>query len=347
MNQYRQLEHTGSDDLPACDLRSDTVTRPCEAMRQAMYDAELGDDVYGEDPEINRLEKILAEHLGKEAGLFLPTGTQSNFTALLAHCGRGEEILTGADYHVYAWEAAGASVLGGMSLHALPVRDDGALDPALISAAVREDDAHLPVSRLLSLENTHNGKAVPLDAMQTAVDAGREAGLSVHLDGARFFNAITELGCTETDLSGMVDTVSICLSKGLGTPAGSVLVGPADLVAKARRWRKMLGGGMRQAGVLAATGLYALEHNVTRLKEDHSRAEKLADVLRKTGIGSVERNTNMVFLTCDDCESLRHFMAARGILIGSGSPTIRMVLHRDIDDDALAKALAGFEAYAG
>ncbi|KIC31050.1 hypothetical protein RA24_00955 [Leisingera sp. ANG-M6] len=333
-----------------CDLRSDTVTRPDAGMLRAMAAAELGDDVFGEDPSVNRLEAALAERLGKAAGLFLPTGTMSNFTAMLAHCQRGEEVICGRGYHVNAYEAAGASVLGGIALCPLPVRADGALDPAEIRAAVKEDDPHLPISRLLSLENTHNGLAVPLADMAAAAEAGRAAGLSVHLDGARFFNAITALGCSETDLAGLADTVSVCLSKGLGTPAGSVLVGPADLIAKARRWRKMLGGGMRQAGVLAAAGLYALEHNAGRLAEDHARAADLAGVLRGLGAGDVSQATNMVFFTPGDGrnDDLRMHLAAEGLVIGGGSSgAIRMVLHKNVDDAALAQMVQGLRRFYG
>ncbi|WP_052254155.1 low-specificity L-threonine aldolase [Leisingera sp. ANG-S5] len=349
MSQYTGLAGAGGD-VPLCDLRSDTVTRPDAGMLRAMAAAELGDDVFGEDPSVNRLETVLAERLGKAAGLFLPTGTMSNFTAMLAHCQRGEEVICGRDYHVNAYEAAGASVLGGIALCPLPVRADGALDPAEIRAAVKEDDPHLPISCLLSLENTHNGLAVPLADMAAAAEAGRAAGLSVHLDGARFFNAITALGCAETDLAGLTDTVSVCLSKGLGTPAGSVLVGPADLIAKARRWRKMLGGGMRQAGVLAAAGLYALEHNAGRLAEDHARAAELAGVLRGLGAGDVSQATNMVFFTPGDGgnDDLRAHLAAEGLVIGGGnSGAIRMVLHKNVDDAALAQMVQGLRRFYG
>ncbi len=349
MNQYAGMARAG-DNAALCDLRSDTVTRPDAGMLQAMSAAELGDDVYGEDRSVNRLEAVLAERLGKEAGLFVPTGTMSNFAAMLAHCQRGEEVICGSGYHVNAYEAAGASVLGGIALCPLPVRADGALDPAEIRAAVKEDDPHFPVSRLVSLENTHNGLAVPLADMAAAVQAGRAAGLSVHLDGARFFNAITALGCVETDLAGLTDTVSVCLSKGLGTPAGSVLVGPADLIARARRWRKMLGGGMRQAGVLAAAGLYALEHNAERLAEDHARAVDLAGVLRGLGAGDVSQATNMVFFTPADGrnDDLRAHLAAEGVVIGGGSSgAIRLVLHKDTGDDALSRAVQGLQRFYG
>ncbi len=216
-----------------CDLRSDTVTRPCAGMRAAMAGAEVGDDVMGEDPQVNRLEAGLAERMGKEAGLFLPTGTQSNLTGLMAHCGRGEEVIVGRPYHVFTFEAAGASVLASIALFPLEPRATGALDPDDIVAAVKADDPHFTVSRLLSLENTHDGKAIPLADIAASAQAARDAGLSVHLDGARIFNAVTELGCEPDELAGLADTVSVCLSKGLGAPAGSVLVGPADLIALA------------------------------------------------------------------------------------------------------------------
>ena len=242
MSQYTALSNAPGPTI--ADLRSDTVTKPCAAMRKAMAEAEVGDDVYREDPVINRLEQSLAERLGKEAGLFVPSGTQSNLLAMLAHCGRGEEGIAGESYHVIRYEAAGASVLGGIALHALSVSEDGGLEPQTIAGAVKDDDSHHPISRLLSLENTNYGRALPLERIAAAVATGRAAGLSTHLDGARFFNAITALGCSERDLADPFDTVSVCLSKGLGAPVGSVLLGPASLLAKARRMRKMLGGGM-------------------------------------------------------------------------------------------------------
>ena len=350
MNQYAGLTRLDRGNAPVCDLRSDTVTQPDEAMRQAMYAAELGDDVYGDDPSVNRLEATLAERLGKEAALFLPTGTQSNLVALLSHCQRGEEIIVGSDYHVYVYEAAGASVLGGIALCPVPVAADGGVDAGAIAAAVKPDDSHMAISRLVSLENTHNGQAVPLARMTEATDAACQAGLATHLDGARFFNAITALGCAETDLAAPFDTISICLSKGLGTPAGSVLVGPADLIARGRRWRKMLGGGMRQSGVLAAAALHALDHNVTRLADDHARATQLAGALSGCGAGYVAQATNMVFFTPEDPDNtkLRSHLADQGVVIGGGDTgAIRMVLHKDVDDLALERtvsALRGFYA---
>ncbi len=349
MNQYAQTPNAQVNEV-LCDLRSDTVTRPDEAMRAAMAAAEVGDDVYGEDITVNRLEAVLAERAGKEAALFLPTGTQSNFVAVLAHCGRGEEVILGRGYHVYKYEAGGASALGGIVMDPQTVEADGGLNPADISAAVKDDDSHHPISRLLSLENTHNGKAVPLARMDACIAAARDAGLSVHLDGARVFNATTALGCDLAEIAGRFETVSICLSKGLGAPVGSVLVGSSALIARARRWRKMVGGGMRQAGVLAAAGLHALDHNVARLAEDHARAEALGDALRALGAGTVEQNTNMVFFTPSDGDNaaLGQTLAQHGVVISAGGTgAIRMVLHRDVNDRGFDALLGGLRAHYG
>ncbi len=343
MNQY--AKPTAVSARVICDLRSDTVTRPDAGMRAAMAEAEVGDDVYGDDPTVNRLEAQLSERMGKEAGLFVTSGTQSNFCAMLSHCARGEEIITARAYHVFKYEALGASVLGGIAFDARDAGRDGALDAQVVTDAVKEDDSHHPITRLLSLENTHNGKAIPLARIADAVDAGRAADLSVHLDGARYFNAAVALNCREAELADMFDTVSICLSKGLGAPVGSVLLGPADLIDRARRWRKMLGGGTRQAGVLAAAGLYALAHNVTRLADDHARAATLADALR--AYGSVEQATNMVFFTPlgGVTEGLQRHMASHGVQLSGATGTTRLVLHKDVTDEGLAAAIAGFESY--
>lgn len=349
MNQYQATERL-SRNAPVNDLRSDTVTKPCGDMRRAMADAEVGDDVYGDDPTVNRLEARLAERLGKDAGLFVPSGTMSNLLAMLAHCGRGEEVIVGRDYHIAAYEAAGASVLGGIALCTTPIDADGGLCPEVVQSEVKPDDSHKPISRLVALENTHNGKVVPLPRVSEVAAAAREADLAVHLDGARFFNAITQLESAPTDLSSLSDSVSICLSKGLGTPAGSVLVGPKDIVDRARRYRKMLGGGMRQTGVLAAAGLFALEKNVDRLAEDHQRAEHLAKVLRKLEAGDVSHATNMVFFTPRDGlnDQLRGHMGQSGILLGGGSTgPIRCVLHKNIDDAALESVTAGLQSFFG
>lgn len=349
MSQYTQSPGARPQQV-LCDLRSDTVTRPDAAMRAVMADAEVGDDVYGEDPSINRLESALAERAGKEAALFLPTGTQSNLVAMLAHCGRGEEVITGRDYHVYKYEAGGASALGGVVLDALRVSEDGGLEPAEIAAAIKEDDSHHPISRLLSLENTHNGKVVSLARLDKSIAVARDAGLAVHLDGARVFNAVTALGCELTDIAGRFDSVSICLSKGLGAPVGSVLVGPTEIIARARRLRKMVGGGMRQAGVLAAAGLYALEHNVARLAEDHARAAELAETLRGLGAGTVAHNTNMVFFTPEagNNAALGAALAEAGVVISAGGTgAIRMVLHKDVTSAGFEATLAALRSYYG
>lgn len=343
MSQY--TAHAAPSGPVLADLRSDTVTTPCDGMRAAMANAEVGDDVYGDDPSVNRLEASLAERLGKDQGLFVPSGTMSNLLAMLAHCGRGEEVISGDAYHVIRYEAAGASVLGGVPLQPLCVADDGALEAAEVTAAIKDGDNHHPISRLLSLENTHYGRTVPLARISAAAQAGRAGGLSLHLDGARFFNATTALGCSETDLAGPFDTVSVCLSKGLGAPVGSVLLGPADLIAKAHRMRKMLGGGMRQAGVLAAAGLYALEHNVEGLARDHARADALAAHLKTLDIGAVSQATNMVFLTPRDGLELSR-LADHGLRTSAPEPSMRLVMHRSIDDAGFDAVLQAFNALA-
>ncbi len=335
MNQYAAGAMPSNKVI--CDLRSDTVTKPDAEMRAVMAAAEVGDDVYGEDPSIIRLEATLAERLGKEAGLFCASETQSNLIAMLSQCGRGEEVITGRGYHVHKYEAGGASALGGIVFDALPVTADGSLKVEDVLQAIKDDDPHFPMSRLLSLENTHNGQAIAGEVMSILVSAAQAHGLSTHLDGARLFNATTVLGVEAKQLADPFDTISVCLSKGLGAPVGSVLLGSKDVVARARRWRKMLGGGMRQAGVLAAAGLYALENNVERLHEDHQRAEALADILLKSGIGTVKQASNMVFWQCPS----RHIgvvqaqLAQRGIVLsGADHGVMRLVMHKDVSDAA-------------
>lgn len=332
-----------------CDLRSDTVTQPDAGMRAAMAAAEVGDDVYGDDPTVNRLEATVAERLGKEAALFVSSGTQSNLLALLAHCRRGEEVIVGAEYHIYADEAAGASVLGGIAL--CPVATDamGETAPESVAAAIKEDDSHYAISRLLCLENTVHGRALSLDKMRAPAQVARDAGLAVHLDGARFFNAIAALECDATELASVADTVSVCLSKGLGAPVGSVLSGPKDLIASARRYRKMVGGGTRQAGVLAAAGLYALDNQAPKLGDDHARARDFAETLRALAVGGVDQQTNMVFFKPDngDVHGLVEYLAGLGVRIGGQQPTIRLVIHRDSDDAALKIVLDGIRSFFG
>ena len=341
------------DSSDAVGLRSDTVTRPCSGMRNAMAEAKVGDDVLGDDPTVKALERRSAELLGKDAAVFFPTGTQSNLAAILSHCGRGDEMIVGRSYHTYASEAGGASALGGIVFCPLGVGPDGALDPDEIASAVKADDPHNPRTRLLCLENTVSGKPVPFPSMEASAHAARKHGLAIHLDGARIFNAAAALGTSASNIASVADSVSVCLSKGLGTPAGTMLAGSKPFARLARRNRKILGGGMRQSGVLAAAGLYALEHNVGRLPEDHRRANLLADELRKLPASAeldVRHATNMLFVTPrkEDHAPLVSFLARRSVLVGNKFPTIRIVMHLGIDDDEVEAAAAAFrEFYLG
>ena len=258
------------------DFRSDTVTRPSPGMRAAMANAEVGDDVFRDDPTVTRLEARMAALFGKEAGLFVPSGTQSNLIALMVHCERGDEYIVGQMAHCYRWEAGGAAVLGSIQPQPLTNQADGTLLLADIEQAIKPDDSHFARTRLLALENTIGGRALPLSYIDAATAVARRHGLACHLDGARVFNAAQALGVPVDVVAQPFDTVSVCLSKGLGAPVGSVLVGSAALIEKGRRLRKMLGGGLRQTGILAAAGLYALDHNVERLADDHANARALA-----------------------------------------------------------------------
>ena len=332
------------------DFRSDTVTRPTPGMRQVMAEAVVGDDVKDDDPTAQALEAAVAKRMGKAAGLFFPSGTQSNLAAILAHCGRGEEVIAGDSYHVLRYEAGGASALGGVATQPIRTAPSGALDPASVREAVKPDDKHFPVTRLLSLENATQGAALPIAAMTGPAEAAREAGLAVHLDGARIFNAALALGAAPADIAAPADTVSVCLSKGLGAPIGTVLCGAAPFIARARRIRHLLGGGMRQVGIIAAAGLYALEHHIDRLAEDHARARHLSDTL--AGLPGVtvrkhERPTNMVFLSFDPAlePALRAALAERGVLIAQSDGGLRLALHLDIDDAGLERAIDGFRAF--
>jgi threonine aldolase len=332
------------------DLRSDTVTRPTPAMRRAMADAEVGDDVFGDDPTVNRLEAVVAERLGTEAAVFVTSGTQSNLCALMAHCGRGDEYIVGDMAHTYRWEGGGGAVLGSIQPQPVPMLGDGLPDPAAIEAAVKPVDDHFARTRLLCLENTKDGRAQSPARMDEAVRVARAHGLAAHLDGARMWNAAVVLGISGAELTAGFDSVSMCLSKGLGAPAGSVLAGPAALISEARHWRKMLGGGMRQAGVLAAAGLHALDHHVDRLADDHARAERLA-----TGLGELDGvtvagcATNMVFVAVEGAPAdLAARLLDRSVhaLVshGDGTAFARLVTHLDVDDDAVAAAVAAFAA---
>ena len=333
------------------DLRSDTVTKPTEGMRAAMSVAEVGDDVYGEDPTVNRLEALTAEMLGKEAALFVCSGTQSNLLGVMSHCERGDEYIVGQQAHTYKYEGGGAAVLGSIQPQPLEFDADGTLDLERVAAAIKPDDPHFARTRLLSLENTQGGKVLPLDYLKRAHDFARARGLGVHLDGARVFNAAVKQGVDVHVIAQHFDTVSVCLSKGLGAPVGSVLCGTNEHIAKARRWRKVLGGGMRQAGVLAAAGIYALQNHVQRLVEDHDNARLLAEGLAKIDGVKVDRSavqTNMVFVSVapERAEPLRAFLRQRGMFIGAGN-SIRLVTHLDVNAEdlrALIDAAAQFFA---
>lgn len=323
------------------DFRSDTVTRPSAGMRAAMAEAEVGDDVFGDDPSVNLLEQRMAAMLGKEAAIFVSSGTQSNLLALMSHCGRGDEFIAGQHAHLYSHEAGGAAVLGSIQPQPIAHLADGTMDLGEIEAAIKPDDLHYARTRLIALENTLGGKVLPIGYMQAVEDIAQRHGLSLHLDGARAFNATAALGTDIKTFTAPFDSVSICLSKGLGAPVGSVLVGSQDFIQRARRTRKMLGGGMRQAGLLAAAGLYALDHNVARLSEDHRRAKLLAEGLAAfPEIKVTMPDTNIVFTDMDRAlgEKLASFLASRGVGI-TGTYGQRWVTHLDLDDAAIDGAL--------
>lgn len=331
------------------DLRSDTVTQPTAAMRAAMLAAEVGDDVYGEDPTVTRLERRVADELGFEAALFVPSGTQSNLCALLAHCGRGDEYLVGMEAHTYKFEGGGAAVLGSIQPQPILHAGDGTLPLDVLDKAVKPDDPHFARTRLLALENTWHGRVLPQDYVIDAAAWARSRGLAVHLDGARLFNAAVAGGRRARELAAPFDSVSVCLSKGLGAPVGSVLAGSGELIHAAKRWRKMLGGGMRQAGLLAAAGLHALDHHVARLADDHARAARLAEGLRGIdGIAVAAQHTNMVFIdvAAERLRALAAHLDAHGVRASIGYlPSVRLVTHLDIDDAALDRAIGVFRAF--
>jgi threonine aldolase len=327
------------------DLRSDTVTQPTPAMRRAMAEAPVGDDVFGDDPTVNRLQEACAERFGMEAGVFFPSGTQSNLAALMAHCERGEECIVGQEAHTYRYEAGGMAVLGSIQPQPLQNRPDGSLDLADVEGAIKPDDSHFAITKLLALENTIGGKVLSRGYLAEAAALARRRKLSLHLDGARIFNAAVKLRMPVDRLCEGFDSVSVCLSKGLGTPAGTVLVGQRELMERARRVRKMLGGTMRQVGILAAAGLYALEHNVERLSEDHANAERLAAGLAALGLQVDPVQTNMVFVKVPaaSVEALKRHLAAQGVTALVG-PKTRLVTHLDVDAAGIDRAV---EAFAG
>jgi threonine aldolase len=329
------------------DLRSDTVTHPTEAMRAAMARAEVGDDVYGEDPTVNRLQEMAAAMLGKEVGLFVPSGTMGNLVSILAHCGRGDEVILGNKAHTFLYEAGGISALGGVHSCQLPNQEDGTLRLEDIRAAIRPNDAHHPVTRLIALENTHNrcgGVPLTVEYTQAVGELAQKKGLQVHMDGARIFNASVSQRVSAKQLVEGVDSVTFCLSKALCAPVGSVICGSQEFITRAHHIRKQLGGGMRQAGILAAAGIVALESMVDRLEEDHARAKRLADGLR--GIPGLilepgTPHTNMIFAGLDSAVPLTsrqvaEKLAEQGIRIGlAGQGRFRLVTHYWIDDEAV------------
>ncbi|KKB10129.1 low-specificity L-threonine aldolase [Devosia chinhatensis] len=324
------------------DFRSDTVTKPDAAMRAAMAAAEVGDDVFGDDPSVNALEQRMAEMLGKDAALFVPTGTQSNLLALMSHCGRGDEFIAGQNAHCYKYEAGGAAVLGSIQPQPIAHQPDGTMALADIEAAIKAGDNHFATTRVIALENTFGGRVLPMHYMQSVAALARKHDLGLHLDGARAFNACVALGVAIKDFAAPFDTVSICLSKGLGAPVGSVLVGRAALIETARRHRKMLGGGMRQAGLLAAAGLYALDHHVDRLADDHRRAHVLAEGLaRHEALQVSSPQTNIVWVDMDTQigAQLSSHLADHGIGVTGRYGQQRWVTHLDIDDADVAIAL--------
>ncbi|MGC8857353.1 MAG: low-specificity L-threonine aldolase [Anaerolineae bacterium] len=336
------------------DLRSDTVTWPTPEMREAMAKAEVGDDVYGEDPTVNRLQEMAAEMMGMEAGLFVPSGTMGNLAAVLAHCQRGDEVILGKQSHTFLFEAGGISALGGVHSAQLPNQPDGSLALEDIAQAIRSDDPHHPISRLICLENTHNrcgGTYQTPEYVRQVAEFAHGRGLKVHVDGARIFNAAVAQGVSARELVAGVDSVTFCLSKGLCAPVGSVLCGPREFIRKAHRVRKMLGGGMRQAGVLAAAGIVALQNMVNRLGEDHARARRLAEGLRANrwlrlaGDGPA---TNMVFFSLAEevpftAQEVTARLKEHGVLVGAVGPRqFRAVTHYWVNEEGVERAIAAF-----
>ena len=329
------------------DLRSDTVTRPSKSMLAAMTAAEVGDDVWGDDPTVLRLQAALAERTGKEAGLFFPSGTQSNLAALMAHCARGDEYIVGQTAHTYKYEGGGAAVLGSIQPQPIENAPDGSLPLEKIAAAIKPIDNHFARTKLLALENTIGGKVLPADYVAQATRLARERGLATHLDGARVFNAAVASNKPVGDLCAPFDSVSICFSKGLGAPVGSVLVGPKALIDVASRWRKVLGGGMRQSGLLAAACLYALDHHVEGLAQDHENAAHLAAGLAQIDQIKVQSHaTNMVFAQIPDahCAPLEAFFKQRGILMQMLYAS-RFVTHRDVSREDIDTVIRAVREY--
>jgi threonine aldolase len=335
-----------TNEIRWADLRSDTVTQPSAAMRDVMARADVGDDVWGDDPTVNRLQSVAAEMFGFEAGLFAPSGTQTNLIALMTHCARGDEYLVGQEAHTYKYEGGGAAVLGSIQPQPILNQADGSIALEDIVAYIKPNDYHFARTRVLALENTIGGRVLPADYVARATALAHERGLATHLDGARVCNAAVKQGASLQDVARGFDSVSVCLSKGLGAPVGSVLLGSKAFIENAKRWRKMLGGGMRQAGILAAAGLYALEHNVARLAEDHAHAAALADGMRALGLAVSTPQTNIVYVDvpAERCAALQAALEARQVRT-SITPKTRLVTHLDVDAAGIERTLAVFREF--
>ena len=351
MNNYKKSSAklpVYSEDKPI-DFRSDTVTLPTAGMFEAIPKAKLGDDVYDEDVEVLELQQYAAELLGKEASLFFPSGTQSNLTAILSHCQRGDEALIGREYHTNLYEARGASVLGGVGICPIDINESGGMEVEDMINQIKEDDPHYAVTKLLCLENPISGQVQPQSQIDALAQAAHERGLSVHLDGARLFNAHIHNGLSPEELTKNCDSVSICLSKGLGAPAGTLLVSSHEIIAKAKRIRKILGGSMRQVGVLAACGMYALKNNITRLQEDHNNAKLLAQGLSEISELEVdygEDQTNMLFVNCleEHRAPLEKYLSDNHIRISSLDRG-RLVCHLGITEKDIRSVIEVFREY--
>ncbi|MEY3720194.1 MAG: hypothetical protein RL618_713 [Pseudomonadota bacterium] len=340
------------------DLRSDTTTRPTAGMRAAMMSAPLGDDVFGDDPSVNALQEKIADMLGFEAALFMPTGTQSNLCGILSHCQRGDEYLVGHNAHTYLWEAGGAAVLGSVQPQPIAHQPDGTLALKDIEAAIKIDDPHFARSRLLTLENTLGGKRMPINYLQQATDVARTRGLATHLDGARLFNAaVAQAEAQKTKprdearrIAQCFDSVSVCFSKGLGAPVGSALCGSRELIYRARRLRKMAGGGMRQAGLLASAASYALDHHIDRLADDHALMRELyAQIKDIPGLAIEAPQTNILFIDLQDearerAQALVDHLKSRGVMV-IGLYRLRMVTHLDVDAEGIRQAVAAIREF--
>lgn len=338
--------------MKVIDLRSDTVTKPTPGMLRAMMLAEVGDDVYGDDPDVNKLEGMLASLAGMEAAVFAPTGTQSNLIGLMAHCERGDEYIVGQTAHTYMWEGGGAAVLGSIQPQPLDFENDGTLDLEKVAMAIKADDIHHPRTRLLCLENTVQGKVLPLDWLQASKSFCKTHGLASHLDGARVFNAVAKLQVPLQAISSHFDSISVCLSKGLGAPVGSVLCGSRELIQKARRWRKVLGGGMRQAGYLAAAGIYALENHIERLQDDHDNALYLLGALAELDevvVDASRLQTNMFEVTFSGSyRALYDYLLQQGIIFPKQprkSGAIRLVTHLDVSRDDVQRVVRDIKTF--